>query len=107
VQIGLGVPKMAEKVHMLNSSDKSIYCTGRNAGQWLVVSRDLKDVTCLACLRKLSKIKSLTEKGGSTMISNPMRSKVIDIITDVISSGKMDENGRAIFDHRPTKNKLK
>jgi len=44
-----------EKIHMLRPSGKSIFCTGRHAGQWLIVTKDPNKVTCLACMRKLYK----------------------------------------------------
>lgn len=45
---------MTVKIHMMNESGKSIYCTGRS-GMYLIRTRDTKKVTCQACLRRLYK----------------------------------------------------
>ena len=47
--------KTQSKVHMLSPSGKSIFCTGRYVGRWIIVARYPNKVTCLACMRRLYK----------------------------------------------------
>lgn len=56
------------KLHLLNSSGKSIFCTGRSVSRGdslIAVTNSPAHVTCLACLRRMYKAKQDTLKSKS------------------------------------------